>query len=105
MRVRSILLLMWLAMDLGNPALPGVFSFDGPQLFIDSAVSVGAAASPAKPQPHQPTAEPVDQLLAPQIQRSLPRAAPRALGRAARQPEPPARLHSSGLDSPSPDAH
>ena len=54
-RLGPLLLLMYLLVDFSDPALPGVFYFDAPQLFVDGAVGASSAAPEAEVSlPHQP---------------------------------------------------
>ena len=54
-RLGPILFLAWLLIDFVDPSLPGVFYFEGQQLFMDGAVATSSATPAVKvAQTHQP---------------------------------------------------
>jgi hypothetical protein len=106
MHIRSVgtlLVLACLLVDFANPSLPGVFSLEEPQLFMDGALAKAAPARPAPTQQPQPL-QPLDERVA----TSSSRAAQRSIGtrrRVRRHPERRYLSRSSGRASAPADAH
>src|SRR5262245_23016712 len=49
-----ILLVVCLALDFAQPWSPGVFSFEGDQLFLDGAITLGKMTPPRPAPAHEP---------------------------------------------------
>jgi hypothetical protein len=106
-RLGPILFLAWLLIDFVDPSLPGVFYFEGQQLFMDGAVATSCATPALKvAQAHQsPRARRADdrEIVAtgPQPNRSNV-----ALRRSPqRRSDRHAQTYVSDLSSGSPDPH
>ena len=106
-RFGPILFLAWLLIDFVDPSLPGVFYFEGQQLFMDGAVATSSATPAVKvAQNHQPLrARRADEreidATGPQPNRSNI-----ALGRSPqRRPDRHSQAYVSDLSSGSPDPH
>ena len=106
-RLGPILFLAWLLIDFVDPSLPGVFYFEGQQLFMDGAVAMSSATPALKVAPtHQPPrARRADEreivATGPQPSRSnvVLRHSPQ------RRPDRHAQAYLSDLSSGSPDPH
>ena len=100
----TLLVLACLLVDFADPSLPGVFSLEEPQLFMDSALALTKAASarPAPTQQPQPL-QPVDERLAIASSRAAQRST--RTRRRVRQPERRYLSRSSGQASAPADAH
>ena len=54
MRRWQLLLLLYLMFDFAHPWTPGVFFFEGDQLFVDGIVTLGKATPPRPAPAHEP---------------------------------------------------
>lgn len=101
----TLLVLACLLVDFADPSLPGVFSLEEPQLFMDSALALTKAASarPA-PTPQPQPLQPIDERVAIASSRAAQRST-RTRRRVRRQPERQYLSRSSGRASAAADAH
>jgi hypothetical protein len=106
-RCWQVLLLVYLVFDFAHPWAPGVFFFEGDQLFVDGAVTLGKGTPPRpepapQPQPSVRIEDPTEAVR----QTSLARSA--ALRRFTARTKPSYSVSSGDLSSPppsSPDSH
>ena len=53
-RLIPVFLLAWLLIDFSDPTLPGVFSLEGQQLFVDGALTLGKTTPVRSGHTHRP---------------------------------------------------